>query len=296
MSNEAMNLARKIRGLESSEKFVLIILADYADQDLSCFPSVDRIMAETELSESTVRRALRVLQDRGLVSVEHRRRANGTQTSSRYALLMTEQPFTVTPCQPAPMTPKQPSPVTPRPAGRPVAVAPRQPVTATPLTTLEPPLRLEPSLKEPSPNARERMRIETLAFETFWNAYRHKKARPEAIRAFHNALKKTDLTTILEGVERYQRSRDWDRGYRAHPATWLNAERWCDEESADPVRAEPSKSDLNLDGIDRACIDLAAKYRREAESKNGKLLQGISHSRGEDHSETPLFANGFPEG
>lgn len=69
-------------------------------------------------------------------------------------------------------------------------------------------------------------------FEKFWKAYPKKKAKATAQRAFEKAIKKTDLETILRGIEAQKKSRQWqeaDGQFVPYPATWLNAGAWDDE-------------------------------------------------------------------
>ena len=69
-------------------------------------------------------------------------------------------------------------------------------------------------------------------FEIFWDAYPKKKSKETARKAFDKAIKKTDLQTILDAVEKQKTTSDWmDHGgqYVPYPATWLNAGAWEDE-------------------------------------------------------------------
>ena len=60
----------------ASQKAVLLYLAQFAHEDGSCtWPSVPRIMAATELGERTVRRALKSLQARGVITLGDQRHA-----------------------------------------------------------------------------------------------------------------------------------------------------------------------------------------------------------------------------
>lgn len=87
MSNEALTWAWSRRGLKATEKLVLIRLADYADEQGSCFPSQKRVAEDCGMDRMTVNRALQRLADAALVSSEKRRRG-GRQTSSRYYLAL----------------------------------------------------------------------------------------------------------------------------------------------------------------------------------------------------------------
>ena len=67
-------------------------------------------------------------------------------------------------------------------------------------------------------------------FNEFWAVYPRKKGKGQARRAFEKALEKTDLETIIAGVEAYIEHEDMsDPQFVAHPSTWLNGERWEDE-------------------------------------------------------------------
>lgn len=64
MSIKQQNYVVGIRGLSSSEAFVLYRLADHARNDGSrCFPGVQKLVEETRLDERTVRYLLRNLED-----------------------------------------------------------------------------------------------------------------------------------------------------------------------------------------------------------------------------------------
>ena len=67
-------------------KLVLMALADAADDQGVCWPSVSTLARKCSVSTHTVRRALRVLVDQGLLVAEPRRRPDGSSTSNRYRL------------------------------------------------------------------------------------------------------------------------------------------------------------------------------------------------------------------
>jgi len=69
-----------------AKKALLLCLADYADEDNSCFPGQDRLATETEQSVRTVRRQLEDLEMRGLIVRERRVDKHGHRTSDRYVL------------------------------------------------------------------------------------------------------------------------------------------------------------------------------------------------------------------
>lgn len=94
MSYEAMTWAVKIieqnKTWKTPLRFVLLIMANRADEEGVLYPSVRWIMERTALAESTVRQATRDLQQLGLLIKEPRRRDLGGQTSNEYRLAMSQ--------------------------------------------------------------------------------------------------------------------------------------------------------------------------------------------------------------
>ena len=68
-------------------------------------------------------------------------------------------------------------------------------------------------------------------FEQFWQAYPRKVGKGQARRAFLTALKKTTLPVLLSAVQQHRF--DPRERFQPHPATWLNGERWLDEQACD---------------------------------------------------------------
>lgn len=71
MSVQLMDLVWKTK-LSPGPKLVALALADHADEQGSCWPSIARIAARSGLNERTVFRHLRLLEKNGLVKKEHR--------------------------------------------------------------------------------------------------------------------------------------------------------------------------------------------------------------------------------
>ena len=69
-------------------------------------------------------------------------------------------------------------------------------------------------------------------FEIFWQAYPKKKDKAKAQKAFTEAIKKTDLDTMLHALEEQKSSWEWQKDsgqYIPLPTSWLNGCRWEDE-------------------------------------------------------------------
>lgn len=82
------------------------------------------------------------------------------------------------------------------------------------------------------------------SFEKFWKAYPRHEAKQRAIPALERALKKTDIDTILNAIEKQKHSEKWtkDNGqFIPHPATWLNGGCWDDEITVAEPESEPEK-------------------------------------------------------
>ena len=78
-------------------------------------------------------------------------------------------------------------------------------------------------------------------FNRFWAEYPRKQGKGAARKVFDKARKKVTLETMLAAVERQRRSEQWNRDggqYIPMPATWLNQERWSDEETFNPPPSE----------------------------------------------------------
>jgi len=84
MSFQAMAWALKQPG-KTAEKFLLIVIANYADENGQAWPSVERLCADTGMSRATVQRSLRKLEKAGLVTC-HKRLRGTLQTSNLYTL------------------------------------------------------------------------------------------------------------------------------------------------------------------------------------------------------------------
>ena len=85
MSNIALSWAYKCHVGNAPAKAVLVYLADRASDDgTAAFPKIDTIVAVTEFSESSVRKSLRLLQERGFIRKGDQRYARiGTKGRDR---------------------------------------------------------------------------------------------------------------------------------------------------------------------------------------------------------------------
>jgi uncharacterized protein YdaU (DUF1376 family) len=71
---------------------------------------------------------------------------------------------------------------------------------------------------------------QVVQFEDFWSICPRKTAKGSARKAWLKAIKTTSPETIVDGMKVYAKStQGTEPQFIAHPATWLNAERWLDE-------------------------------------------------------------------
>lgn len=86
MSWQANVWAVEQEGLTPTEKLVLLILSNRADENGVCWPSKSYLAKHCNVSEATVKRTCRALKDRGLIVVSERRTGDGRQTTNIYRL------------------------------------------------------------------------------------------------------------------------------------------------------------------------------------------------------------------
>lgn len=281
MSIEAVGDVLNARlNLGGSVKMVLLGLANHADPNGSnARPSIPRLSTYAEISDRSIQRALRDLEDpdqcglRGdacpasLIACDRRSRGGAP---SVYRLNMARirslkvNPDTVTPLSdsdPDTMSPPagteafggDPDTMTGSPERN--TVTPTSPSTVTPVsgngdthvTVNRPEPSLEPSEPETPSAAELRPTPYTAEFERFWSAYPLHKDKRKAFRAFREARKRATLEEILAGVARYVVELELhpDRDTKFAEG-WLRGDRWLDEPA--PVRQiattpKPSPSD-----------------------------------------------------
>jgi len=81
MSVHAISAVLKITGVSSSEKLILLILSNYADEHNRSFPSHRRLANESGLSDRTVLTVLKALEVKKLISRKERNRPDGSRSS-----------------------------------------------------------------------------------------------------------------------------------------------------------------------------------------------------------------------
>ena len=86
MSFDAMSWASKKECQNSTNKLVLLMLANYSDENESSYPSYKHLAKICECSERTVMRSIDSLISLGLLKKQVRFNSDGKQTSNRFIL------------------------------------------------------------------------------------------------------------------------------------------------------------------------------------------------------------------
>ena len=84
MSWKALDWATESDAGSPTTKFILHLLANKADENFSCYPSIRALMAESGAGRSTVMRALKDLEASGLITRRPQFHDSGARRSSRY--------------------------------------------------------------------------------------------------------------------------------------------------------------------------------------------------------------------
>lgn len=201
------------QGIESGPKFVLVALADFADEAGTCYPGQDRIATMTGMHRSSVVRHLKALEAVGLISRMHRQGAKGQRTSDRYVLHLG--------------TNVAESNVADSNVGE-SNVAPSTGPLSQSAQIQRRTVRQEPSVEPPVEPSGKNSTREPATFAEFYAAYPRKAARPKAVEAYRKALKRASADQILSGAIAYRSDPNRDDTYTAYPSTWLNRDGWDD--------------------------------------------------------------------
>ena len=91
MSIECLNKALKIQfeGQTPTKRLILILLANYCDDENSCYPSYSHIAKLAGLKDPKhIARIIKEFEDLGLLKIQKRYKEDGGNTSNRYFLIL----------------------------------------------------------------------------------------------------------------------------------------------------------------------------------------------------------------
>lgn len=216
MSIELLNIAiHKTKGLKPTEKLILIILANYADEKGSCYPSLKHIAEICGLKDTkNIRKILKDFEAKGLIQIESRKKQDGGNLSNRYHLRIEGCVDTDPPKR------------TPHPTG-----------TETPPIGVPTP-----------PNTKEDTKEDNNNFEEFWNLYPRKVGKHKAKEKYQKAMKETTHKELMKLTWRFAEETRFEKTeekFILHCATYLNQRRYLDYQSDDYKK----KMKTNLNAI-----------------------------------------------
>jgi len=188
------------------------VLNRYANSDGKCIPSRKSISQKARIGLSTVDRSIDELVALGAVAVRHRTSESGDPTSNEYTVIVNRG-----------------LPTENRP---PIEFEQRGLFKSDNLTIVS---RNQSQESDTSSSDDD-------GFAEFWKIYPRKVGKGAALKAFKKHRKKTALDLILNACSLYAIERKGkDVEYTAHPATWLNQERWHDDQDPahNPDHQEP---------------------------------------------------------
>ena len=88
----------------------------------------------------------------------------------------------------------------------------------------------QPQLKEQKTSSAEA----DGAFDVFYKSFPRRIGRGQALKAWRAAVKKADPDAIVAGAVSFaERTVGTEQRFIPHPATWLNGERWADEDDTE---------------------------------------------------------------
>lgn len=192
--------------IPATRKLVLLALADCANDQGECYPSIPHLVSKCSLAERTVQEAIAQLEDAGLVRREFR-----TGRATVYWVSPGDQP----PQQAHPRTSRTPAAGAPTPA----AGAPPPPQQAHPTPAAGAPITIIEPSKEPSPK-RKTPAIADVSASVYsdWIALRKAKRAPvteTAIAGIRREAEKAGMT-IQDALELC-----CQRGWTGFKAEWV---------------------------------------------------------------------------
>lgn len=218
------NAVARSTTLSVNARVVYLALASRADDAGRCWPSRRTIAKDSGIALSTVSVALSELRGAGFVEWTQALAEDGTPCGASTYFL---RPEGVTATRTG-VTARETPPIREADTG----------VTAT------------RTQKKTHMNKTQRTTSSSMAdasFDEFWSAYPRRVGKGQARKAWASAMKKTDASTIIAGAARFaSSSASSDLKFVPYPATWLNGERWDDEEAAPKPVAGSSVWDRNV--------------------------------------------------
>ena len=206
MSFDAMAWAAKRPCKNSLNKLVLLMLANYADENYSTYPSYKHLAKLCECNERSVMRAVKSLEEDGAIKIRKRFTDDGKQTSNLFVLQMGggDKFDTVGVTEPAPDTVRD----------------------------------IQNNNKQEGGDNHDKVKTRQKYppdFEEWWNVYpRNDGSKKKAFDVWKRATdREIDVRDLYLATARFKQScHGKDKKFIPHATTWLNQGRWETVEQA----------------------------------------------------------------
>ena len=194
MSIECLNQALKVQweSQTPTKRLILILLANYCDDNKSCFPSYKHIAHLAGLKDPKhIASIIKEFEDLGFLKIEKRYKEDGGNISNRYHMTLDNPP---------------------------TGVETTTPLVSTPPNTKE-------DTKEKTDKGLG------ILFEEFWTYYPRKVSKDYSKTQYVKAVKSYDEKQLIENVKAYAaevKFQKTDPQFIPHCSTWISQKRYLD--------------------------------------------------------------------
>jgi hypothetical protein len=223
MSIKWINYVWEESPYEGKKLLLHLALADFANDEGTCFPSQKTLAHKARVSRVWVQETIKQMINDGLLCVEQTSNGRGNRAVYRLHKNKRQSELTLS-------DDKGQSELTKR--------------ANSELDTLIINNHHESSIHQ------------SVCFEKFWKLYPRKVGKRAAQKEFERVLKLRNAPTVdhlLNAVKCYAQSAPQDQRYIAHPTTWLRQGRWEDETASPPQTIE---HDYERDNVVRAVLTM----------------------------------------
>lgn len=191
-------------------RFVMLVMADYANDEGHCWPSIPSVADKACMSERSAYRVINELISEGWLEVVS---GGGRGKTNRYMVRTNPDTVSVNDGE-------NPDTLAGNDALNPDICA-LNPDTVSPKPSLTINRQSPPPIVPPPAKIR---------FDAFWAIYPRRVGKGAARKAWDKAMKRAPPDLIIERAAAFgQQVNGTDPKYIPHPATWLNGDRWEDD-------------------------------------------------------------------
>lgn len=212
MSFDAMAWAAKRPCRNSLNKLVLLMLANYADENYTTYPSYKHLAKLCECNERSVMRAVKALEEDGAIKIQPRYGEGGKQTSNLFILQMGRGDNSNT-----------------------LGVTNTTPNTVRDIQVVN--TLGGDNFDTPAQQPQKRASYPP-EFDQWWSVYpRNDGSKKKAYEIWKRAVtREVDADALLEATSRFRQTcHGKDKKYIPHATTWLNQGRWETVEQAQAI-------------------------------------------------------------